>query len=55
MQQAGPVLETPVRLVRDTERSQVKANFVYLVLWCVNRSGFSTSLELLEFNIDRHY
>ena len=55
MQQTGPVLETPVHLVRDTERSQVKANFVYLMLWCVSSSGFSTSLELLKFNIDRHY
>lgn len=55
MRQAGPVLETPVHLVRETESSQVKANFVYIMLWCVNRSGFPTSLELLEFNVGRHY
>lgn len=51
MGQEGPVPKTSVHLVRDAESSQVKVNVVYL---CLSRSDFSTSLELLEFSIDRH-
>lgn len=50
MEKEGTVYKIPVYLVADTEMRQLKTNFVYLMILCMNRSDFSTSVEPLGFS-----